>query len=354
MSYVCYKDNTKETQKLFLILPNKIYHKNLLTQNENIEEEILNNKHILSNDFTIIPFVVTNENNKPLARCILTYYPNDTNAYVGFYECIENIEVSNFLLNQVVEQAKKDDKTSLIGPLDCSFWIKYRFKINHFNTVYTGEPYNMPYYPKFWKEFGFKVTDNYFSNHWRIPTNNDKDEKCIKRYNRAYENYDIISPTNDTFDKCLEDLYSLLTKLYSTFPTYKHITKDQFCKLFSSLKYVLNYEMVKLAYKENNLVGFAIAIPNYENNTNGKLTLNKFIKILKTKKHPKEYIMLYLGADFKHLGLGGAFAEIAKRHLEQNKLTAYAALIHDGKLSDAYYKQLVYEKSEYELYKYEL
>ena len=44
------------------------------------------------------------------------------------------------------EYAKEHKFRKIIGPVDASFWLKYRLKINKFERPYTGEPYNKDYY----------------------------------------------------------------------------------------------------------------------------------------------------------------------------------------------------------------
>lgn len=134
----------------FLALPGKLYQKNELTQDYDTEYKLLHEKHTLSKYFNITPFVVIDKNSQmPVARCMLTYYPEDDVAYFGFFECIGQQEIAEQLLDTVSKKAKKDGKTKLSGPVDASFWIKYRLKINLFDRIpYTGEPYNKNYYYK--------------------------------------------------------------------------------------------------------------------------------------------------------------------------------------------------------------
>ncbi len=350
MSYICLVGLTKEVKNKFLSLPRKIYDKKFLTQDIKAEKSILNGTHILSKDFDIYPFIVTDESGDIISRCLLTYYPDDDKGYVGFYESFDIPEASDLLLKSIEEKAKEDGKTTLIGPMDASFWIKYRFKISHFEKLYTGEPYNKEYYLSMWERFGFTITHRYSSNQGKVPTKYDVDIKCQKRFDQVVAaGYVFRNPTSKTFDEDLMEIYDLLIKLYSTFPGFKHITREQFAKLFHSLKFVLNFDMVTLAYKDKQFAGFFINVPNYGNATFHKITLSKMISILKTKKKPKEYILMYMGVDEGHLGLGGAFAEITKRQLEQMKQYCIGALIQDGKVTNIYHRSLVYDKYEYVL-----
>ena len=106
----------------FLALPGKLYQKNELTQDYDTEYKLLHEKHILSKYFNITPFVVIDKNSQmPVARCLLTYYPEDDVAYFGFFECIGQQEIAEQLLDTVSKKAKKDGKTKLSGPVDASF-----------------------------------------------------------------------------------------------------------------------------------------------------------------------------------------------------------------------------------------
>ena len=334
-------------KKLFLSLPSKLYNKNLITQNVKVEKLILNKKHILSSNFNITPFIVINKNNDIISRCILTYYPNDNNAYIGFFESFNISESSLLLLKTVQEKAKHDKKKKLIGPLDTSFYMGYRFKTNHFESVYTGEPYCKSYYADLWKEFGFNVRDRYFSNKLDIPKEEDTSMKCKLRLQMIKkEGYIIKNSSNKTFHKDIEDIYELLIKVYSNFPLYKDISKKQFIKIFNYLKYVLDFDMVKLVYKNQKLAGFFIAIPNYYN-LSSNINVKNIVKILKIKKNPKEYVLLYTGIGHEHAGLGSAMAELIKEELVKKQCKSIAALIHEGKVTNNYYKELAINKYEY-------
>lgn len=63
----------------------QIISKDELTQDYDTEYKLLHEKHTLSKYFNITPFVVIDKNSQmPVARCMLTYYPEDDVAYFGF------------------------------------------------------------------------------------------------------------------------------------------------------------------------------------------------------------------------------------------------------------------------------
>lgn len=332
----------------FLKLSDKLY-KDDNTRDKKLEEQILKGKHILSDDFKVKGIVVLNEKEDVIGRCITTIYEGDENIYFGFFDVISSKEAVKCLFHKVNEIGIMNGKKNIIGPVDCSFWLGYRFKVSGCNKPYICEPYNKYYYKNYLEEIGFKVTDKYVSNRYRIPKESDINEKYIKRLEKMKnEGYIFVNLNYRDFDRYLSDIYELLIELYSSFPCYKPITKEKFIKLFKGLKYILNYRMDYLAYKDGKLKGFMINIPNYGNLASNKSIIN-ILKMLIMKNKIKDYILLYMGVDKDSLGLASALAEITKRDLCKYKFTSIGALIHEGKVSNSFYKELIEEKYEYVL-----
>lgn len=345
---------THKERKDFLDFPKKIYNNEYCPQDYKTEKQLLDGNHPLSSDFKIIPMLayqVAYDTNEVLARCIITLYENDDNAYIGLYESIDNTYVYTKFLHTVENKCRELGKKTMVGPVDASFWIKYRFKIDSdrpFKSTYTGEPYNKQSYLRMWKEVGFEIDNIYNSNLYREVTEKDSSEKCKLRVRQMEaKGYKIENSSFREFDKDIRDIHRLITKLYSKFPIYKDISFEQFKKMFGYLKYVLNYNMIWVVKKDNEIVAFFICVPNYSELDKEKSTFKRIIKMLKIRKHPKEYVMLYMGVDNKHLGLGSALAEKTKEELNKCKATSIGALIQEGKTTNIYYKNLIVGKTTY-------
>lgn len=345
--YTCI--STDKAKALFLSLPRQIHGKNSW-QDYKTEKAILENKHVLSCDMTTLPFVVVdNLSNETVCRCLLTFYPNDSTAYVGFFEAKNNVTAVQELMRNVEEKARENGKTALIGPIDASIYINYRFKIKKFDKTYTSEPHNLPYYADLWRNCGFIDNIKYVSNQLRKVEKFDLDSRLEKIYERYInKGYVVKHPTNDTFEKCLMDIYQIMMDAYSGFAGFKHISEKQFLELYRPLKQVLNFDMVDLMYKDDKLHAFSVAIPNYGDLTRGKLTLSKILKIKKIKKNPQEYVLLYVGAD-KTPGVGSALLHHVRNNLYKNQCTSITALIKDGNLTGKVYTNVYVDQFEYVL-----
>ena len=352
---VQFDPDDKLTLREFLNLPKRLYNKKELMQNEDEEKALVSGTHVLSRYFKVFPFIALDDSGKAAARCVLTAYHDRDCAYIGFYESIDDKEASDCVFEASERLAAQLGYNSVSGPVDCSFWIRYRLKVNKFGDPYTGEPYNMDYYEKFFLDRGYEICGEYISNRFRKVDRDFHNQKFEKRLSDMKANgYEIISPRPDTFDKTLREIYSLLIELYSDFQTFIHINEREFTELYSPLKKVIDYRMVKMAYYNGNAVGFFVTVPNMGNAVNGKLTLPKILRIARTKLVCHDYVMLYMGVDSEHRGLGKALAESIRRELTENGAQSIGALIRKGKNNGDWFRELVEYEYEYRLYEKKL
>lgn len=334
----------------FLSLPKKLYAENELMQNKNTEKNLIYGRHILSKYFKVYPFITIDSGKNIASRCVLTVYPDTKCGYIGFFESIDDSDAALAVLSKAEEFAVKLGLESLTGPVDCSFWIRYRLKTNHFGNPYTGEPYNKSYYEKFFKEAGYGVTGEYISNRFKKATgyNDSKFSERLEKY--LQKGYSIESPSTENFDSALRAIYKMIIVLYSDFQTFSPITEEEFVSIYTPLKNIIDYKMVKIAYFNGVPAGFFVSVPNIGNAANGVLTPKKLLAIFKSRRHCRDYVMLYMGVMPEHRGLGKALAESIKRELAENGAESVGALIRSGKVTADYFSELVEYQYEYRLY----
>lgn len=344
MEYRCTEVKSRKDIRDFLGLPAAIYDRALYPRQKGLERQILTGRHPLSRDFEIVACLVRGYGQgggqRVLARCILTFYKEDDTAYAGFFESHEDVQAVRLLFSYLADRAREKGRTSLTGPVDCSFWIRYRFKTDHFAQTYTGEPYNPPYYVRLWEAAGFTVKERYYSNYLRTPGQGDAGIKCKDRLRYSREKgYEIRYTDRRHFRQDLDAIYGLLTEVYCGFPVYKPLSRRQFRKMFGKLRWVLNFEMVFLAYHGKRLAGFLICLPNFSSSKESRCLFGK----------AEEYVILYMGAGRRDAGLGGALSELCREYLEKNSLRGIAALIHEGNFSGNFYKSLTTRSCHYVL-----
>ncbi len=332
----------------FIRFPQMLYPKDNMESAEETKA-LLEEKHPLSKYFKLYKFLIY-QDKKVVGRFAITVYPEDDTAYLGFFECVKDSHVAKLIFDTARAFAKDNQFKKIVGPVDASFWMKYRLKINMFDQLpYTGEPYNKDYYYQMFLDNHYKVIEHYTSNVYQTINEDYENEKYSGRYQEFLkQGYEIKSPNMNDFEKDLKEVYRLLTKLYSDFPIYKPLSEKDFVDTFQHYQKVMNPEMIKFAYYQNQMVGFYISIPNYHNMVY-HLNLVNLIKVLKLKKKPKGYVMLYMGVDEAHRGLGKAIVYSIMLELQHSKLPSIGALARDGKITQNYVEELINNRYEYVL-----
>ena len=81
---------------------------------------------------------------------------------------------------------------------------------------------------------------------------NYRNEKYEKRFREFLQKgYRIESPTDENFDRILDQVYDMIMELYSDFPIFKSLSREDFKELYSSYKLIINMSMTKIAFFED-------------------------------------------------------------------------------------------------------
>lgn len=334
----------------FLTLPSKIYPNKLSTQNKDEEKALLRGTHILSKYFKVAGFLVYKESSI-CARCMLFIYPNQNTAYLGFFECENNPEYAKLLFASAEKHASSFGCDRILGPINASFWLGYRLKTDKFKgRPYISEPYNKEYYLNLFKECGYSICESYISNIYRRPDANYRHAKYADRFAEfTAKGYTIRSPKRREWKKTMDEVYVLITLLYSNFPVYMPISEEDFRSLFNSFPLILDFSMVKMAYYKDNPVGFFIGMPDYQNRLCGKINPAKLFYLFFRKHFCKRYVMLYMGVLPEHRGLGKAITQSIIQNVRSRGAAAVGAFIHKGKATESYVDNMIEEQYHYVL-----
>jgi len=337
-------------ESAFLDLPERLYPARDCPRNRAAEAQLLSGTHILSKYFETVAFTAS-RNGHALSRCALTFYPDDDTAYLGFFDSADDEGAAQALFAKAESFALSRGKRRIAGPLDASFWLGYRMKTNMFDaTPYFGEPCGLPWYQKLWEQNGYAVTDAYSSNLYGVASayTNEKYTERLAAFKE--KGYIIRSPKRTEWDKLMGEVYGLIMRLYSDFPMFKPISEDDFRNHYAGLKYLVDFSMVKMAYLNGKAVGFLISVPDYGHRLNRKAGLLTFAWAYWKKLRPSRYVMLYLGVDPAHAGLGKAIAQTIVDTLLKKQVASIGALIHQGKVNERYVEDMVEDKYQYVLF----
>ena len=343
----------KKYIKDFLKLPKLLYSKENNMEDPGEIENILLGKHVLMKYIDeLYKFIIYDNDNNPVARYAITTYKGEEDVcYIGFFECVKDELVAEFAFMEADIWAEVHGYKEIVGPVDLGMWHKYRLKIDNFDKrPYTGEPYNKDYYYRMFTDNGYVIKDKYTSDSYDKLEEAFSIDRIKKRYDYFIEKgYEFKSPTIDTWDKCIEEVYELIMKLYGSFNTFVKLEKDDFIGIFGSYKKILNFEMVKIAYYEGKAVGFVIGIPNYNNRVYHLNNLKNIVDILRIKKNCKDYLITYMGVDEGHKGLARALSQLLLVELSKKDATFVGALIREGTATSGIVKEVLNFKYNYVL-----
>lgn len=344
------KSGTKEELD-FLILPHRIYKEQHLMQSSAEAQAYIAGKAPLSSTLTFQAFVGYADE-EVVIRGAIIQPQHASQVYLGFFEAMNQPAWMTAFMTHLKDYARSVGAISIQGPVQGSYWSGYRMKLNDFDrSPFTGEPHNPNYYPKLWTAAGFELTERYVSNFYQEVPTNFQPERFKMRYQQFKQSgYHILSPDKADWDQVISEVFDLLSELYQDFPLYQFIELKQFKNIFDSYRDILDFSMVKLAYKEGQLVGFLITLPDYGNLVYRSLNLWNLLKIFNLKKRPKRYIILYLGVDPHHLGLGTALSYPIFKAVAARQAQAVGALIRQQTVTRSYLKELQQDTTEYGLF----
>ena len=87
-------------------------------------------------------------------------YKKSKTGMIGFFECIDDPEVSKKLFNKAINKLKENQCIKIIAPINLTLWHLYRFTIYQ-EEPFCFEPLTKKYYEKLILNQGFKISEEY-------------------------------------------------------------------------------------------------------------------------------------------------------------------------------------------------
>ncbi|WP_223034287.1 GTP cyclohydrolase [Hanstruepera marina] len=221
----------------------------------------------------------------------------------GWFDAIDDIDVSKALLNKVEDIGKEHQLEFVEGPVGFSNLDKngaLTEGFDHIGTMATW--YNHPYYIEHFKTLGYSPEKVYIESKFmvsEVPTERFTRVADIvkKRFNLWSSNFTKTSEVIPHVD----EMFALFNESYKELPTYVPITKKQQAYFKKKFINFIDPEYIKFVFdKDNNMIAFAIVLPSFSEalqQIKGKLFPFGFLKLLKAKKHNKTALLYLIGVD---------------------------------------------------------
>lgn len=219
----------------------------------------------------------------------------------GWFDVIDDIEVTKALLAKVHEIGKANDLDYVEGPVGFSNLDKVGLLTEGYQ--YLGSMitwYNHPYYVEHFKTLDY--TDEKLYSESRFPFENVKTEFFLKAQELIKKRYELkalgFTKTEEVMPY-VDKMFDLFNQSYASLSSFVAITdiqKEYFKKKFISF---VNPEYIKFVVdKDDNLIAFAIVMPSFAKalqKANGKLFPFGFGHILHAKRHSKDVLFYLIG-----------------------------------------------------------
>ena len=211
----------------------------------------------------------------------------------GWFDFIDDKNVSKALLEKVIEIGKENHLESIEGPMGFSNMDKAGILIKGFekkNTMITL--YNYSYYQDHMNAHGYKKQAEWVEYELKIADYEDAPEKIkkfsdiiLKRYNLKKLNF----TSTKQIEPYVDQMFDLLGKTYNNLQTFVPI-QDYQVKYYKDkyLKYI-NPGFIKcVTDQDDKLVAFAITMPSFSNalkKINGKVNFIGLLRLLYAKNY---------------------------------------------------------------------
>ncbi|MDG1685944.1 MAG: GTP cyclohydrolase [Flavobacteriaceae bacterium] len=247
----------------------------------------------------------------------------------GWFDVIDNINVSKSLIDCVIKFGKDHNLESIEGPLGFSNLDKAGLLIKGYeeqNTMITL--YNHPYYSEHLKKLGFNEAAKWVEYEIKIDDFESSPEK-VKRFSKLImERYNLTLlnfKNRKAIIPYVDQMFELLDKTYNKLQSYVPIQDYQIENYKKRFLKFINPDFIKcIIDQQGKLICFSITMPSFTEalkKVNGKLTLFNSIHILKAMYFNKRASFYLIGVrpDYQNKGITAIiFNEMQKLFNKQN------------------------------------
>ncbi len=364
---------TKKQRAAFIDFPHDLYANdpNYVPELFLGQEDLLNpKKHPFYKHSTTQPFLAYKDGE--LVGRVAAIYNTNHNAFnkvnegqFGFFDCINDQEVADKLLQTAEEWVKAKGANNIVGPINLTTNDTCGLLVEGFERPPMAMmPYNFPYYLDLISNAGFaKKVDlraylvNKAGANQRSVLLLDKLEARLERSGIKLRQINLKDFKNEA-----EKIKKVYNKAWDKNLGFVPMTDEEFFYVAKDLKMIVDPKYCIVAEKDNEVIGFALGIPNINeiliNIKRGRLLPTGIFKLLFGKKNIRSIRVLMLGVldNYRKLGIEAClYGRIIKNAMPSGILEAECSWMLDHNYlmnhaieqinADLYKRYRLYEKA---------
>lgn len=289
---------TPAQAKAFLQMPLDIYKNDaqyIRPLNKDIEIVFDQNKNKLFKQGVCKRWLFYNQQNEPVGRIAAfinkKYKQEQPTGGVGFFECINNQDLANFIFDFAKNWLQTQGMEAMDGPINFGerdqWW---GLLVEGFREPLYRMNYNPPYYKTLMEHYGFQV---YFNQEcFGMKVEYKFQDKFYARHKEHEANKDLVAQRVLKKDlvKYARDFAVVYNKAWASHGEGKTMDERQAIKIFKSMKPVMDEKLNWFVYHKGEPVAFWINLPDlnqFFKHLNGKFDLWHKLKFLYLQRFGK-------------------------------------------------------------------
>ncbi|WP_053992479.1 GNAT family N-acetyltransferase [Mangrovimonas sp. TPBH4] len=225
----------------------------------------------------------------------------DKKVRFGWFDVIDDIEVTKALLEKVIEYGKAHNLEFIEGPMGFSNLDKVGVLTEGYDQLSTMVTwYNHPYYVTHLEKLGYIKQKEYIEGYFDVDkVKPEQFERMVPLISRRYGVRALNFTNIDELLPYVDKMFDLFNETYSKLASFVAISEEQ--KAYFKKKYIplINPNYIKFILdKEDNIIAFAIVLPSFSKaiqKAKGKLFPFGFYHLLKAKRHNTEAVFYLIG-----------------------------------------------------------
>jgi GNAT superfamily N-acetyltransferase len=251
-------------------------------------------------------------------------YLGKKTAFFGFYDVIEDLEVSQGLFQRAFDWSRARGLDRMIGPRGLNTSDNTGILVEGFEyRPAMWLPYNYPYYDPFIKEAGFsKVTEHlsgYAEANEQIPERLLRIAERIKK-RRGFQVIHFESMKDRQY--WIPQVWNVLLKAFSVFDEYVPPSEEEMEATAANLISIADPRLIKLVQKDGELIGFIFAYHDVTaaiQRIRGRLWPLGWLHLLLERKRTKWVNINGVGVlpEFQGMGVNAILYTEVKKSIDQ-------------------------------------
>ena len=255
-------------------------------------------------------------------------YNKRNDGFWGFFDCINDQETANMLFDAATKWLKdKGVDQKSIGPVNFSTNEACGLLIKGFDSPpMLMMTYNYPYYADLIEKYGFEKQMDLIAWHWDGDGYDDKSIRLLGALQERLKRNNIVIRKVDlkNFKSEVEKVREVYNSAWDQNSGFVPFTDAEFDWLAKDLKLILDENFVYVAEQNNKIVGFGLALPNYneifKKIKRGRLLPTGIFKLLLGKKNIQSIRIYALGVidGYRKMGIEAClYGSIIKEYRER-------------------------------------